>query len=137
MAACRSLMAMAIRGCSIFSLRSPFAAKDGDSGRTRSSKAVRATSASLRGKLKRMGVSFGFMDSWQISAAEDGTNQLPISCGRRPQKWVEHGPQGLLPPVHPLPPEPPLDAEVAAGDVVVEGRGDLDDLLFLDVDGEG
>src|SRR3954471_5800617 len=42
----------------------------------------------------------------------------------------------LPPPVHPLPPEPPLDAEVAVGDVVVQGGGDLDDLLVLHVDGE-
>src|SRR4029077_2095361 len=43
----------------------------------------------------------------------------------------------LLAPVHPLPPEAALDAQVAVGDVVVEGGGDLDDLLVLDVDGEG
>src|SRR5947199_8856739 len=85
MASCRSLMAMASRGCSRFSLPSPFAANDGDSGRMRSSKAARATRASLRGKLKRMGNLLWLDRSWQISAAEDGTHQRPVSCGPRPQ----------------------------------------------------
>src|SRR2546427_13177054 len=38
---------------------------------------------------------------------------------------------------HEFVPEPALDAEVPAGDVVVEGRGDLHDVVVLDVEFEG
>src|SRR5688572_29619575 len=34
--------------------------------------------------------------------------------------------------LHELPPKPSLDAEVPARDVVVQRRGDLDDLILLD-----
>src|SRR6267143_6003727 len=37
----------------------------------------------------------------------------------------------MIPVLHELPAEPPLDAEVAAGDVVVQRGGDLDDLIVL------
>src|SRR5260370_10628948 len=42
-----------------------------------------------------------------------------------------------LAPVHELPAEAALDAEVAAGHVVIGGRGDLDDALVLHVHGQG
>src|SRR5947199_446487 len=75
---------------------------------------------------------------WGLSSAIRMAVCLPC---RRLSRFCRYNPfpgwSSLLPPVHPLPPEATLDAQVAVGDIVVERRGDLDDLLVLDVDGEG
>src|SRR5689334_4232673 len=59
----------------------------------------------------------------------------PAPC--RPVRFAKTKLCSLLPRIHKLPPKPPFDAEVAVGDVVIQGRGDFHDLFVLHVDGQG
>src|SRR6202043_1972247 len=68
---------------------------------------------------------------------------LPVPhCLQRPEESSSSGAlpptaTPLLPQVHELPPEAALDAEVAAGHVVIDRRADLDDPFVLHVHGQG
>src|ERR1700691_1486854 len=79
--------------------------------------------------------------TWSMSCA---WSALPAACctffpflaWRSPCRGEIRRP-ALLPQVHELPPEAPLDAEVAAGHVVIDRRADLDDAFVLHVHGQG